>query len=162
MDKYNPKVATYMSIIGCGAGQLYNQQILKGISFVLVGTYFNLKANLNEAILYSFLADIHIAHEILNYEWGMNYLSAFYFSMWDAYYNAYKNSYSAPPRSTTAIPFITAVIFGDLGIFYNHLIYIGPIFGGIVGSLIGVLIGKIIERFIKTGIFHRRTGEVQE
>lgn len=149
MDKSNPRVAIFMSLIGCGAGQLYNQQILKGISFVLIGTFYNLKANLNEATLNSFLGDVQLAHEILNYGWGMNYLSAFYFSIWDAYYNAYKNSYSSPPHSTTAIPFVTAVIFGNLGIFYNQLVSIGPIFGGIVGSLIGVFIGKVIEGVIK-------------
>lgn len=148
MDKYSPKVAIFMSVIGCGAGQLYNQQILKGISFVLIGIYFNLKANLNEATLESFLGDVQLAHEVLNYGWGMNYLSAFYFSMWDAYYNAYYNTYSLPPHSATAVPFITAVIFGDFGIFYNHLLNIGPIFGCIVGSLIGIFIGKVIERII--------------
>ncbi|WP_404330089.1 hypothetical protein [Mesobacillus maritimus] len=67
----SPIAAMLWSIALPGLGQLYNRDYITAFLLLSLEFLINLYSNLNLAIIYSFNGDYRLAHEIINYEWGL-------------------------------------------------------------------------------------------
>lgn len=144
----SPWIAILMSTLGCGIGQIYNKQFIKSAYFLAILMILNVKSNLNEAMIYSFLGQMDQASETLNASWAMIWMGFFYIAMYEAYTTSYKKIYSKEAHAVDAVPFAIAVMLGDMGIIYERFTPLGPIFFPIVTSLIGMGVGGLIRKFL--------------
>ncbi|AEG58527.1 hypothetical protein Desru_0229 [Desulforamulus ruminis DSM 2154] len=85
LSKANPWVAAVWSIMLTGFGHIYNNKIFKAL--ILLGwtiaiMYF---ANLNGAIIQTFLGEFERAKQTIDYQWLLFFPSIYIFGIWDAY-----------------------------------------------------------------------------
>src|SRR5699024_9250753 len=86
--KPNKSEVLLWSIALPGFGQLLNKKYVKGIFFILVEIFINVKAVLNVVIVHSFLGQMELAVDKTNYLWLMFYPCLYLFAIWDAYRDA--------------------------------------------------------------------------
>ncbi|MGG3471098.1 DUF5683 domain-containing protein [Neobacillus pocheonensis] len=156
----SPNAAMMWSLVLPGLGQLYNKDYL--IGFALIGLEFvvNLNSNLNLSLISTFIGDIHSAHHIINYSWGLFYPSIYGFAIWQAFNSAKANNdkmagKEAERRTYFSGFFIGLVIGMDFGLFWHDSGFIihhqatrfldYPVFNGIVFGLILGFLGSIME-----------------
>ncbi|MCP3026825.1 hypothetical protein [Halobacillus sp. A5] len=137
------------SIAFPGFGQLLNQQLLKGIFFILLEVVINLYSSFNMAILFSFRGEIAQSIEAADYQWLMFYPCVYMFAVWDAY----KNADDEVPR-LSFLPFFCSALTVTIGLIYSadnvFGFLIGPIWLPILcvipGTALGLLLRSILLR----------------
>lgn len=101
-----------------GFGQIYNDQLLKGLLFGIPNANINFYGHLNEALLYAFLGDIEKSQTILNYQWILFYPAFFDISHWDAYEVSYEIQRKCAPPASHKLPFILSGMFATVGVIF--------------------------------------------
>jgi len=140
--------ALLWSIAFPGFGQLINKRYAKAFIFIILEVIINVRGNVNDIIVKSFLLDMKSAVEQANYTWLMFYPCIYLFAIWDAYKDAGGGKFTYK-----YIPFVTAAHFGTLGVIYSSRLAIsnflmGPIFLPIITIVLGFIIGEIIRKLI--------------
>lgn len=81
----NPYIVAWWSAAFPGFGHLLLFKYLRG--FVLFGweMVVNLNANINLAIIYTFIGEFEKAKTVLDPRWMMLYLPVYFFAIWDSY-----------------------------------------------------------------------------
>ncbi|QKY71513.1 hypothetical protein [Lentibacillus sp. CBA3610] len=155
----SPVAAMLWSFALPGFGQLYNRDYLLGLLLVAWEIIINLYSNLNIALMHSFHGDFEMAHDIIDYEWGLFYPSVFAFSLWQAYNKAKAVTYRQEHQKELKKVYFTGLFFGlttgmNIGLTTHHLYQVKalqflafPVFSGLFFGVIGAVIGHLIERF---------------
>lgn len=137
----------FWSIALPGFGQLLNRQYLKGIIFIALEFLVNVQGNFNEAIRLSFIGEIDLAFQTIDYQWLMFYPCLYFFAMWDAFKHA--GGGKAP---YSFLPFVFSAYSVTIGLMVSSKIKIGillgPIWFPIMSVIPGVLIGFVIQKII--------------
>ncbi len=133
--------ALLWSIAFPGFGQFLNRQYFKGAVLLFLEILFNVKANLNLAIVSSFKGEIESAIELTHFQWLMFYPCLYMFVIWDAYRDVAGNS-----RPFAFMPFVFAAFLGTVGVIYAADFrfmgrLLGPIFLPIIFIFVGVGLG---------------------
>lgn len=161
----SPIAALLWSFTLPGFGQMYNEQYLLGIIFMLWEIGVNTCSQLNLSIMESFHGDFTKAHDIIHYQWGIFYPSVWCFSMWQAYNRAVSINADIEGKINKKFKLL-GLLFGftfgmDLGIFWHfHFIerqiaptplriLTSPVFSGLFIGLLFAFIGHYIEVRIK-------------
>ncbi len=148
MSKDDKMEKILWSIALPGFGQLLNGHLLKGILLIFLEFIINIKSNLNQAIISSFLWNTELASNQTDYQWLMFYPCIYTFAIWDAY----KNSAGVKP-SYSFLPFVFAAYLGTIGVIYSSIfriggILLGPILLPIISLITGALLGHLIKVII--------------
>ena len=162
--EYKSPVAAFLwSVTMGGFGQIYNGQYLLGFSLLLLEFVTNIRSKLNVSIMYSFHGDYHLAHNIVDYQWGIFYPSIYVFSMWQSYnkaivINCHQDG-KDPPKEVNLTGLCIGLVVGmNLGIYWHHhfLDHIefftfskSPVLNGLVHGLGVGLLGHFIEKYVK-------------
>lgn len=104
-------VAAFFSILLPGFGQIYNQQFLKGVVFVVLEHFDNMFGNVNKAIYLDFNGFHQQALEVVTYDTLLFYPGFYAYVVWDAWYYAKEGA----NKTITPIPFIISGFLGLLG-----------------------------------------------
>lgn len=144
MHKANKIEAVLWSIAIPGFGQLINGKYSKGLLFIGLEIFINIKAHLNIAIISSFQGDISTAIKQVDYQWLMFYPCIYMFAIWDAYKDSSNES-----ESFLFLPFVIAAYCGTLGVIYSINfkfmgILFGPIWLPLIFMFLGIVIGFIV------------------
>lgn len=124
-----------------GFAQLLNQKYFKGFVFIALEILINVKARLNQAIIFSFHGKIEKAIEITDYGWLMFYPCLYLFAIYDAY----KDAGGDAPFSF--LPFVFSAYSGTIGVIYSPF-YLGPIWLPILFLILGTAIGITFQNLI--------------
>ena len=84
----NPLIIAGWSLAFPGLGHLLLSKYLRGFLLFIWEVFVNYKANINYAILFSFIGKFEMAKEILDIRWVLLYLPTYFFSIWDSYRTA--------------------------------------------------------------------------
>ena len=134
-------IAALFSMLMPGFGQIYNQQFLKGIIFVLFEHFDNMLGKINEAIQLDFNGLHQQAVEVIVYDGTLFYPGFYAYAVWDAWYYAKTGA----NKTTSAIPFIIAGFLGEFGaIFFSQLPFPTLTVGMLL--IIPMVVGMIIFR----------------
>ncbi len=136
------------SIAFPGFGQILNGKLVKGIIFLGLEFMINVKANLNQAIVMSFIGDIDQSIHITNYQWIMFYPCIYSFAIWDAFRDA-----GGGKAAYAYLPSVFSAYFSTLGVVYSTVftifgILLGPILLGLLGLAVGAAFGGIVQMLI--------------
>jgi hypothetical protein len=124
-----------------GFAQFLNQKYFKGFVFIALEILINVKARLNQAIIFSFHGKIEKAIEITDYGWLMFYPCLYLFAIYDAY----KDAGGDDPFSF--LPFVISAYMGTIGVIYSPY-YLGPIWLPILFLILGAAIGIAFQNLI--------------
>jgi hypothetical protein len=132
-----------------GFGQLMNKRYFKGIILIILELIVNVKANINTAIVLSFLGQTKQAVDICNYQWLMFYPCVYLYSIWDAY----KDGSEEEEKPLLFLPFAIAAYVETVGVIYSKVfringVLLGPIFLPMACIFIGLGIGFIIRYLV--------------
>ncbi|MCE4050842.1 MULTISPECIES: hypothetical protein [Bacillaceae] len=138
------------SIAFPGFGQLLNHKILKSLLFILMEMVINRQSNFNLAIISSFNGHFDKATEYIHFQWLMFYPCLYFFAMWDAVRDTYKEG-STPPYAF--LPYVSCTIFVTIGLIYSQRwtlfgILIGPIFMPILCVIPGLAVGLAAKAWL--------------
>ncbi|MBL4938546.1 hypothetical protein JK636_22845 [Clostridium sp. YIM B02515] len=139
-----------------GFGQLMNKRYLKGIILITLEFIINVKANINTAIVLSFLGKTHQAVEEVNYQWLMFYPCVYLFSIWDAY----KDGSEEKEKPLLFLPYAIAAYAETIGVIYSKVfriygVLLGPIFLPMACIFVGLFTGSIIRYFALKTIYKK-------
>ncbi|WP_102029114.1 hypothetical protein [Salirhabdus sp. Marseille-P4669] len=81
----NPYIIAWWSAAFPGFGHLLLSKYLRGFVLFIWEVIVNIKANVNLAMIYSFLGEIEQAKEILDTRWLLIYIPVYLFGIWDSY-----------------------------------------------------------------------------
>ncbi|SES94415.1 hypothetical protein SAMN05660297_00953 [Natronincola peptidivorans] len=131
-----------------GFGQILNGHLVKGFVLIALEFIINVQANVNLAIISSFLGNTGVAVEQTNYQWLMFYPCIYMFAIWDAYKHA-----EGPKAPNSFLPFVLAAYLGTIGVIYSSVfqikgILLGPIWLPILCLMIGAALGFFIQGLI--------------
>src|SRR5699024_4990692 len=140
--------ALLWSIAFPGFGQLINKKYWKAFIFIILEVLINVKGNINDVIVKSYLLDMENDVAQANYSWLMFYPCIYLFAVWDAYRDA-----GGGEKPFMFLPFVVSAYCGTLGVIYSSrfAVYdflIGPIFLPIITIVLGFIVGEVIRRFI--------------
>ncbi|QDR81840.1 hypothetical protein [Sporomusa termitida] len=146
------------SIAFPGFGQILNGKLVKGVIFLGLEFLINVKANLNQAIVFSFIGDIDQAILITNYQWVMFYPCIYSFAIWDAFRDA-----GGGKAAYAYLPCVFSAYFGTLGVVYSTVVVVfGTLLGPILLGLIGLAGGAVLGGIVKTLINSRTNSKLQK
>jgi TM2 domain-containing membrane protein YozV len=163
-QKYkSPILAFFWSFMMCGFGQFYNEQYIFGTVLLLCEGFVNVFSKLNVSIMHSFHGNIQMAHDVINFKWGLFYPSLYVFGIWQAYNKAiilnYQRKGKEPPKKTDLTGFCLGLAIGmNIGVAWHpHFlagvrffeVFISPVFNGILLGVIGGITGHWIEKIQK-------------
>jgi len=136
------------SIAFPGFGQLLNKKYLKAFIFIILEVIINVKGNINDVIVRSFLLDMEQAIGQANYSWLMFYPCIYLFAIWDAYKDTGGSQFLYK-----YIPFVLSAYFGTLGVIYSSRFSIndfllGPVFLPIIAIILVYFVGELLRSFI--------------
>jgi hypothetical protein len=125
------------------------QKNFKGIVLIILEFLINVKANINTAIVLSFLGQTELAVETSNYQWLMFYPCVYLFSIWDAFRDGSKDE----EKPLLFLPFAIDAYVETAGVIYSKVfringVLLGPIFLPMACIFIGLGIGFIIRYII--------------
>lgn len=131
-----------------GFGQFLNGKYFKGIVLVLLEFIINSRANINTAIVLSFLGQTEAAVQQANYQWLMFYPCIYLFGIWDAYKDACEKE-----SPYLFLPFAIAAYTETVGVIYSKTfringILLGPIFLPMICIFLGFSIGLVIRNLL--------------
>ncbi|ERI94913.1 hypothetical protein HMPREF1982_00595 [Clostridiales bacterium oral taxon 876 str. F0540] len=131
-----------------GFGQFLNKKYFKGITLIALEFLINNKANINTAIVLSFLGQTKDAVEVANYQWLMFYPCVYLYSIWDAYKDG-----SNEEKPLLFVPFALSAYIETVGVIYSKTFKIdgfllGPIFLPMICIFVGFGIGLILIRVV--------------
>jgi hypothetical protein len=140
-----------------GFGQFLNKKYFKGIVLVILEFLINSNANINTAIVLSFLGQTELAVNVSNYQWLMFYPCVYLYSIWDAY----KDGSEKEESPLLFIPFALAAYIETVGVIYSKVfkingVLLGPIFLPMICIFIGLGIGFIIRCFALKTMYSRK------
>ena len=132
-----------------GFGQFLNKKYFKGIVLIILEFLINMKANINTAIVLSFLGETELAVKVSNYQWLMFYPCVYLFSIWDALRDGGKDE----EKPLLFLPFAVSAYIETIGVIYSKIfringVLLGPIFLPLICIFIGLGIGFIIRYII--------------
>jgi hypothetical protein len=138
----------FWSIALPGFGQFLNKAYLKGVVILFLEVLINANANLNTAIIASFLGDIPLAIAQTNYEWLMFYPCVYLFAIWDAYRDS-----GGGTLPFSFLTFVSSAFLGTIGIIYSTIfrignVLLGPIWLPIICLIVGAGVGFIIKNLL--------------
>lgn len=112
-------IVALFSLLMPGFGQIYNQQFIKGIIFLIIEHFVNMIGKINKTVYLDFNGLYQQALEAADYN-GMLFYPGFYvYVVWDAWYYAKEGA----NKTTTAIPFVIAGFLGTGGtIFFKNTV----------------------------------------
>ncbi|WP_226582318.1 hypothetical protein [Halobacillus litoralis] len=136
------------SIAFPGFGQILNNHLIKGLSFILLEVIINFYSSFNLAIIHSFHGDIMKAIEVTNYQWLMFYPCVYMFAVWDAYSHA-----DGPCPKYAFLPFAFSAYSVTIGLIYSSRIelfgyIIGPVWLPILFLIPGIACGLILRAIL--------------
>ncbi len=134
-------IAALFSMLMPGFGQIYNQQYIKGIFFVILEHYDNVSANINKAIQLDFNGFRQQALETVIYDGLLFYPGFYIYAVWDAWFYAKEGA----NKTKTAIPFIIGGFLGEFSSIYSSKIPIPSLTTGLL-MIIPMIIGMIVFR----------------
>ena len=134
-------IAALFSMLMPGFGQIYNQQYIKGIFFVILEHYDNVSANINKAIQLDFNGFRQQALETVIYDGLLFYPGFYIYAVWDAWFYAKEGA----NKTKTAIPFIIGGFLGEFSSIYSSKIPI-PSLTSVLLMIIPMIIGLIVFR----------------
>ncbi|MDF2530633.1 MAG: hypothetical protein K0Q65_214 [Clostridia bacterium] len=137
-----------------GFGQLLNGKYVKGILLIFLEFIINSSANINLAIVLSFLGQTERAMQQANYQWLMYYPCVYLYGIWDAYRDGQEKE-----SPLLFIPFAIAAYLETIGVIYSRTfrvkgVLLGPIFLPMICIFLGLGIGFII-RFLILRMWHK-------
>jgi hypothetical protein len=114
----NPLIPALWSFAFPGFGHFLLGMYIEGYLLIIWEIFVNCKANLNEAMVYSFTGQFEKSKEILRLHWGLLYIAVYVFSTWDSYRSAVDtNKYQvlAEREKSKIVPYVlTAFSFNYL------------------------------------------------
>jgi hypothetical protein len=139
-----------------GFGQFLNKKYFKGVILIALEFLINVKANINTAIVLSFLGKTEEAVEASNYQWLMFYPCVYMYSIWDAY----RDGIEEREKPLLFLPFAIAAYTETVGVVYSGVFRInksmlGPIFLPMICIFIGLGIGFIIRSIILKVVYNK-------
>src|SRR5699024_4229957 len=122
------RIATLLwSIAFPGFGQLINKKYLKAILFVVLEVIINVRGNVNDIIVKSYLLEMNQAVGDANYPWLLVDPCVYLFAIWDAYHDA-----GGSMHPFIFIPFVMSAYSGTLGVIYSSRF---AVFGFLIGPV---------------------------
>jgi hypothetical protein len=112
-----------------GFGQFLNKRYFKGVVLIILEFVINVKANINTAIVFSFLGQTELAVKVSNYQWLMFYPCVYLYSIWDAL----RDGSTDEERPLLFLPFAVSAYIETIGVIYSRVfsingVLLGPIF----------------------------------
>ncbi len=132
-------IAALFSMFMPGFGQLYNNQIFKGLLFIVIEHFDNYTGHINEAIHLDFMGHHQEAIAVTDYQNMLFYAPFYAYNVWDAMYHARLGL----DKAKSAIPFIIAAIIGEMASIYSALLPFPTLMVGL-SMIIPMLIGIIM------------------
>lgn len=167
----SPVAAMLWSIALPGLGQIYNRDYVPAFLLLVLEFLININSNLNLSVLHSFHYDFQLAHEAVNYRWGLFYPSIYGFAIWQAYNHAKAHNHKIEGTGVLKTVYFTGFFFGfiigmNLGLYWHnhemieminflHFLHF-PVFNGLVLGIFGGILGALIERFYRKKIKRKR------
>lgn len=163
LEYKQPIAALLWSLTIPGFGQFYNKQIGLGIILVIWELTINQFSSLNLAIYHSFQWEYLLAHDVINYQWGLYYPSVWAFSMWQAYNKSLSINKQISGEHNKQIPSLTGFYFGSVigmnfGI-YGHIHFVdvtnwfaflaSPVFSGLLMGITFAFSGHWLEKHFR-------------
>ncbi|HZG58005.1 MAG TPA: hypothetical protein VEZ38_16050 [Paenibacillus sp.] len=134
-------IASVISIVMPGGGQIYNRQFIKGFVFFFLEHIINYLAFINKAIYLDFNGYRIEALNQVNYQFALFYPGIYVLGVYDAY----RNAKIEDVNSNAAIFFIIGGLLGTFSIVYsNHLPF--PLLLGGLSMCVPILIGVVLYR----------------
>jgi hypothetical protein len=129
-----------------GFGQFLNKHYFKGVILIILEFVINVKANINTAIVLSFLGKTEQAVQVCNYQWLMFYPCVYLYSIWDAY----RYGSNSKEKPLLFLPYAAAAYIETVGVVYSGVfrirgILLGPIFLPMICIFLGLGIGFFIR-----------------
>lgn len=81
----NPLLTVWWAMSFAGFGQMMVGSYVKGYVLVLLEIIINMEANLNKAIVYSFIGEFDLAKNVLDTRWLLAYVLIYVYGIWDSY-----------------------------------------------------------------------------
>jgi hypothetical protein len=81
----NPFIIGWWSAAFPGFGHMLLSKYLRGYVLFMWEVIVNLKAHVNDAMIYSFQGNIHMAKNVLDTRWLIMYIPVYLFGIWDSY-----------------------------------------------------------------------------
>nr|WP_249310327.1 hypothetical protein [Bacillus sp. FJAT-49736] len=138
-----------------GFGQFYNGQFFLGFVLMALEVIINTYSGLNLAIYHTFRGELHQAHQVVHYNWGLFYPSIWGYGMWQAYNQSALINDQLRVKGIHE-PFkkayFTGMLFGlvagmVIGLFFSFILH-SPVYSGLVIGVVGAIIGHLLEKFI--------------
>ncbi|WCK56665.1 hypothetical protein PP175_12535 [Aneurinibacillus sp. Ricciae_BoGa-3] len=85
--------AALLSLTLPGIGQMYNDQLLKGLIFILIESVINIYGHLNQAIYLDFRGFHREAVQTINFQYALFYPPFYTYVVWDAFFHAEPNGH---------------------------------------------------------------------
>ena len=134
-------VAALFSMLMPGFGQIYNNQLVKGVIFVIFEHFDNILGNINRAVYLDLNGFHQQALDQAVYEYVLFYPGFYVYVVWDAWFHAKEGA----DKAKTAIPFIIGGFLGLFASIYSSMLP-SPTFLAGMAMIIPMLIGMIIFR----------------
>lgn len=138
-DNHMRIIAVFFSLLMPGVGQIYNNQIMKGIIFLLIEHYENIFGKINKAIQLDFNGYHQQALDVVNFDGILFYPGFYAFVAWDAWYHAKEGA----NKAISAIPFLIGGFLGLFGAIYASKLPFPAITVGLL-MIIPIIIGTIL------------------
>ncbi|MED4224261.1 hypothetical protein [Neobacillus cucumis] len=119
-----------------------------------------MNAHLNLVLINSFNRDLQLAHQHINYSWGLFYPSIYGYAIWHAYNSAIANNNKLIGNGVEKRTYLSGFFLGlavgmDFGLFWHDSNLIKtiplldyPVFNGVLFGLVLGWIGNLAEREI--------------
>ncbi|VBB06933.1 Hypothetical protein LUCI_2175 [Lucifera butyrica] len=114
----SPWVSAWWSATFPGFGYILVGQYIKGFVLVAWEIFINTKAQLNTAIILTFIGEFEKAKEILNPNWAMLYAGVYVFSIWDSYRTTVELNKYTVLADAEDVPVMPSAV-SSLGISYS-------------------------------------------
>lgn len=81
----NPYIVAWWSAAFPGFGHLLLSKSIRGFLFIILEVIINTQAHINIGIIYTFVGEFDLAHQVLDTRWLILYLPLYFFIIWDSY-----------------------------------------------------------------------------
>ncbi|MEH7178530.1 hypothetical protein [Neobacillus vireti] len=81
----NPYIIAWWSVAFPGLGHLLLAKYHRGYILIIWEVIVNVNSHLNQAMVFSFQGNIHLAKDILDTRWLLMYIPVYLFGIWDSY-----------------------------------------------------------------------------